>query len=158
MTLTYENFNWFGREDTWTEPCAIVDSLILATELYKITKNDRYKTLARRIWFNGLQFCHRDNGGAGPNTCVTTSQTILKVSMYEAYFCCTMRYAEGLLEYSNNESLFGWNENAPTEMDEIGRRFIDDKLLVEYNGEWTPIFPCHAFTKDEAKEISVKVI
>ena len=20
MTLTYENFNWFGREDTWTEP------------------------------------------------------------------------------------------------------------------------------------------
>ena len=30
MTLTYENFNLFGREDTWTEPCSVVDSLLLA--------------------------------------------------------------------------------------------------------------------------------
>ena len=41
MTLTYENFNWFGREDTWTEPCAVVDSLILAIRLFKITAEIR---------------------------------------------------------------------------------------------------------------------
>ena len=25
MTATYANFNWFGRGETWTEPCAVVD-------------------------------------------------------------------------------------------------------------------------------------
>ena len=67
MTLTYENFNWFGREDTWTEPCAVVDSLLLAVDLYKITGEQQYRKLARRIWANGLQFCQRENGGAGTN-------------------------------------------------------------------------------------------
>ena len=71
MTMTYENFNWFGRKDTWTEPCAVVDSFILALQLYHFTKLEKYKTLARTIWFNGLQFCQRENGGAGPNSCVT---------------------------------------------------------------------------------------
>ena len=61
MTLTYENFNWFGRKDTWTEPCAVVDSLLLAVSLHRITGEQRYQTLARRIWANGLQFCQRDN-------------------------------------------------------------------------------------------------
>jgi rhamnogalacturonyl hydrolase YesR len=158
MTLTYENFNWFGREDTWTEPCAVVDSFILATELYKITKNESYKTLARRIWFNGLQFCQRHNGGAGPNTCVTEKQTVLKISMYEASFCCTMRYAEGLLEYKNNQELFDWNENAPVEKDELGRQFVDDKLLVEYRGDLVPIFSCNDHRKADANDIELNVL
>ncbi len=143
MTLTYENFNWFGRKDTWTEPCAVVDSFILATELYKITTDNGYKTLARRIWFNGLQFCQRNNGGAGPNTCVTEEQNILKISMYEAPFCCTMRYAEGLLEYAKNQELFSWNCNVAIIQDEYNRRFLDDKLLVKYNGKEVPIFSCN---------------
>lgn len=36
MTYTYQNFNWWGKGDTWTEPCAVVDSLILAGELFKL--------------------------------------------------------------------------------------------------------------------------
>jgi hypothetical protein len=158
MTLTYENFNWFGREDTWTEPCAVTDSFILATKLYKITGDKDYLTLARRIWFNGLQFCQRDNGGAGPNTCVTETQRVLKVSSYEAYYCCTMRYAEGLLEYTQNEDLFKWNENAEMLTDDKGRRFVDDKLIVEYNGELVPIFSCNQFnSKDEVMAVQVTV-
>ena len=157
MTLTYENFNWFGRKDTWTEPCAVVDSLILATELYKITQEAEYKTLARRIWFNGLQFCQRENGGAGPNTCVTDQQNILKITMYEAPFCCTMRYAEGLLEYAQNQSLFTWNSEAETVQDEHGRRFIDDLMLVKQNGKILPIFSCNTIPQDQAKEISLTV-
>ena len=158
MTLTYENFNWFGREDTWTEPCAVVDSLILATELYKITNDREYLTLARRIWFNGLQFCQRDHGGAGPNTCITETQRTLKVSMYEAPFCCTMRYAEGLLEYKQNEALFSWDEKAEVVTDEKGRRFVDDKLLVEYQGKLVPIFSCNTFlSKEEVMAVKVTV-
>jgi hypothetical protein len=158
MTLTYENFNWFGREDSWTEPCAVVDSFILATELYKITGEKRYLTLSRRIWFNGLQFCQRENGGAGPNTCVTKNNPILKISMYEAPFCCTMRYSEGLLEYHNNDHLFGWDENKPIEIDEIGRKFIDDRLLVEVQGKVVPIFSCRDIEKERAERLELKII
>lgn len=158
MTLTYENFNWFGREDTWTEPCAVVDSLILATELYRLTNEGDYKTLARRIWFNGLQFCQRENGGAGPNSCVTKGQGVLRISMYEAPFCCTMRYAEGVLEYHNNRDIFKWDGTADTVVDELGRRFIDDKLLVEYGGRVVPIFSCNEVPEKDAKELSLIVI
>lgn len=38
MTYTYHNLNWWRRPDTWSEPCAIVDSLMLALEL----SADRY--------------------------------------------------------------------------------------------------------------------
>ena len=158
MTLTYENFNWFGREDTWTEPCAVVDSFILATELYRLTENKEYRILARRIWFCGFQFCQRENGGAGPNTCVTTSQPVLKISMYEAPFCCTMRYAEGLLEYKKNEDLFLWDGSKEILTDEYGRRFIDDKLIIGYNGQEMPIFSCNTLTKDEALKITATII
>lgn len=158
MTLTYENFNWFGREDTWTEPCAVVDSLILATELYGLTGDGAYRTLARRIWFNGLQFCQRENGGAGPNTCVTKGQGVLKISMYEAPFCCTMRYAEGLLEYHNNRELFTFNEDAPVLRDELGRRFVDDRLIVTHNGKEVQMFSCNGMSEDEARSTELRII
>lgn len=157
MTLTYENFNWFGREDTWTEPCAVVDSFILATELYKITGAREYLTLSRRIWLNGLQFCQRENGGAGPNTCVTPTQRILKISMYEAPFCCTMRYAEGLLEYVQNQSFFDWDGSAKIITDDCGRRFIDDKLLVKYNGKEEPIFSCNEYSSEKSNGIELTI-
>lgn len=158
MTLTYENFNWFGREDTWTEPCAVVDSLILATELYKRTGESAYKTLARRIWFNGLQFCQRSNGGAGPNTCVTETQPILKISMYEAPFCCTMRYAEGLLAYAKNQALFDWNSEAETITDELGRKFVDDKLLIRCEGEEQVLFSCNTLSQEQANALKLTVL
>lgn len=160
MTLTYENFNWFGREDTWTEPCAVTDSFILALELYKETNEDFYKTLARRIWFNGLQFCQRENGGAGPNTCVTISQPILSVSpfYYEAPFCCTMRYAEALLYYHIYSSLLSWNENGQETVDELGRRFVDDTLLVQLNDKVIPIFSCNTIEKEAAKKLQLKIV
>lgn len=158
MTLTYENFNWFGREDTWTEPCCVVDSLMLATELYRITKAPTYRTLARRILFCGLSFCHRENGGAGPNTCVTKRSPTLRVSMYEAPFCCTMRYAEGLLTYAQNRDLFQWDPEKPPVRDKVGRRFIDDRLLVKYKGEWVPLFSCRVLSREEAMEAVLTVL
>lgn len=129
MTLTYENFNWFGREDTWTEPCAVVDSLILAIRLFKITADPKYEQLARRIWFNGLRFCQRSNGGAGPNSCVTKARPLLRVSMYEAPFCCTMRYAEGLRYVAENKAMFARRDGEISCED--GRFYRDDRLLVK---------------------------
>lgn len=158
MTKTYENFNWFKREETWTEPCAVVDSFILATELFNITHENCYLVLARRIWFNGLQFCQRENGGAGPNSCVTREKPILKISMYEAPFCCSMRYAEGLLEYSKNEKLFKWNKDALIVEETDGRKYIDDKLLVKVDGNTVPIFSCNEIEEDKAMTLKLNVL
>lgn len=158
MTLTYENFNWFGREDTWTEPCAVVDSFLLATELYRMTDEDRYRVLARRIWANGLQFCQRDNGGAGTNSCVTAAQPVLKISGYEASQCCTMRYAEGLRCYYDNRELFFYDPDAPVVAESDGRRFSDDRLIVSADGAQTPIFSCNTVPKRQLAALRLRVL
>ena len=107
MTATYQNLNWWGRPDSWTEPCAIVDSLMLAGELYKLTQKESYRTLAARIYHNGLATAQRDNGGAGTDSVVVAggSDTLIP-GMYEAFFCCTMRLSEGLWYINANRELF----------------------------------------------------
>lgn len=159
MTLTYENFNWFGREKSWTEPCAVVDSLMLAKSLYRYTNEARYLTLARRFWFNGLQFCQRPDGGCGSNSCVTKEAPVLSVRSLQNSFCCNMRYTEGLLEVSRDQELFAWDENAEEIVDAYGRHFKDDRLLVLWNGEKTPIFSCRDFQSyDEIKDFQLTIL
>ena len=53
--------------------------------------------LINRIYYNALRSLQRTNGGAGCQTCLTPDRDVLKVFMYEADFCCSMRLAEGLL-------------------------------------------------------------
>ncbi len=96
MTANYANFNWFGKP-FWTEPCAVVDSLILATRLFRATHKYVYAQLADRIYLNAFRRAQRANGGAGCDSCLCESNRELKILSYEAPFCCTMRYAEGLL-------------------------------------------------------------
>lgn len=130
MTYTYENFNWFERKDTWTEPCAVADSFILAKYFYSETGEKEYLTLLRRIWFNGLNHCQRDNGGVGTSKTVYEKNAFHCMAMYEAPFCCTMRYCEGLYEASEVKDLLSFDESAPILTDENGRRFKDDALIV----------------------------
>jgi hypothetical protein len=99
MTENYANFNWFGRPDTWTEPCAIVDSMMAALSLFRLTKEQQYLTLANRIWYNALGYAQRPNGGYGTDSCVGPAGDILRPSgdgISEAFWCCTMRGSEGL--------------------------------------------------------------
>ena len=158
MTLTYENFNWFGRKDTWTEPCAVVDSLLLSVKLYRLTHAEKYRILARRIWANGLQFCQRDNGGAGTNKCVSESQPVLRISGYEAPQCCTMRYAEGLLCMHENKELFTYDPFAPVVTEPDGRRFSDDRLIVLNDSEQMPVFSCAGVPKPELENLRLLVL
>ncbi len=96
MTLDYENINWFNKIDSWTEPCCVIDSFILAHDLYLITKDNKYLKLFGRISTNGPRIFERDNGGAGCASILYTKDSILKCHMYEAWFCCSMRFGEGL--------------------------------------------------------------
>jgi hypothetical protein len=95
MTANYANTNWFGRPDSWTEPCAVIDSFMVATQLWQRTGDASYLEDAHRIWFNGVGRGQRGNGGFGTDTCAGFGTPWTRVRSYEAYFCCTMRGGEG---------------------------------------------------------------
>ncbi len=102
LTETFSNYNWFGRPE-WSEPCAIIDSLIVANQLWRYTGETAYLEDAHQIWFNGLGRAQRANGGYGTDTCVSARNPSVKVHLYEAFWCCTMRGGEGharSIEYS----------------------------------------------------------
>ncbi len=120
MTYTYENYNWWGRPDTWTEPCAVVDSLMLAAELYKITGEPGYRTLAARIFHNGFATLQRCNGGAGTQKIVYSGRDTLQISGFEAKQCCTMRLAEGLRYAKENRCLLYAEESGEIKKSENG--------------------------------------
>lgn len=96
MTEEFENYNWFGRP-LWTEPCAIVDSLLVADQLWQATGKPEYLEDAQLIYYNAIAATQHSNGGFGCNTCVCTHEPILRTHAEEAYWCCTMRGSEGLV-------------------------------------------------------------
>lgn len=102
MTDDYQNVNWFLKNESWTEPCCVVDSFILAKHLYLITKENKYLVLFNRIYLNGLRTFQRDNGGAGCTSVAKDGARELKVIMYEAFFCCSLREGEGMYELATS--------------------------------------------------------
>lgn len=91
----FENYNWFGRPG-WTEPCAIVDSYLIACQLWQQTGKPEFLEAAQGIYFNGLAATQRSNGGFGLNNCSGAYHSHLLTKTTEAYWCCTMRGGEGL--------------------------------------------------------------
>ena len=113
MSDDYENINWFLKNNgyTWTEPCCVIDSFILSKHLYLITKEIKYLKLYNRIYINGLRTFQRNNGGAGCTTISRNGNGEMRVWLYEAYFCCTLREGEGFYELSRS---FVKNQNSYT--------------------------------------------
>ena len=95
MTENFENYNWFGRPE-WTEPCAVIDSYILTMWLWKLTGNPVYLEDAHKIYYNGMCFEQRANGGFGCDNCTGADGCMLYAKVDEAHWCCTMRGGEGL--------------------------------------------------------------
>jgi hypothetical protein len=102
----YGNYNWFGVP-RWTEPCAIIDSFIAASSLWKLTKNSEYLEDAHKIYFNAMSHGHRYNGSFGTDRCTGAKDAednlFLTPVNFETYWCCTMRGGEGLtraIEYN----------------------------------------------------------
>ena len=104
MSENYENYNWFGRPQ-WTEPCAVVDSYQLAVGLWRATREPGYLEDAQRIYYNGLAFEQRANGGFGTSSCLGAASPWLSVNNEEAHWCCTMRGAEGLARVAQHSFL-----------------------------------------------------
>ena len=175
MTYTYQNLNWWNRPDSWTEPCAVVDSLMLALELYKVTKDETYRKNAARIYHNGFATLQRDNGGAGTDTLVTDDSPwdYLKARTYEAQFCCSMRLSEGLWYINENKALlyveyFGKvikNSNGIYMDGDIIYALPDDTLLpyaeetVEADGmRLTPIVKYYQVPKEIIESAEQKIL
>ena len=97
VTATCENHNWFGRPE-WTEPCAVVDSYMLCTQLWAATGDTDWMEYAHRILYNGLGAGLRPTGAFGCNCCTGADRPELTphAGCYEVTWCCTMRGAEGL--------------------------------------------------------------
>ena len=133
MTKTYQNLNWWGRPNSWTEPCAIVDSLMLSIELFKATEEEKYRTLAARVWHNGLSSAQRDNGGAGTDSIIAADagEQFLYAKSYEAPFCCTMRLAEGLWYVSEHQELLWAETGNGVSLQENGVYMDGDILYAE---------------------------
>lgn len=161
MTLTFENFNWFERKDTWTEPCAVIDSLIVAMHLYKATGQAEYLTWARKIYFNGFCLEQRCNGGAGTNDCVRENNLIWKAQIFEAEFCCSMRTAEGLWQISLfAEDLFAEDDEDKQEtIDPYGRHFKGDHLLYKTSeGTWKELPNISQYSAEQLQEIQLEIV
>lgn len=102
MTENYENYNWFGRP-LWTEPCAVVDSYITAINLWRLTGDTRYLEDAQLIYYNGIGFEERYDGGFGSSSCAGSQDPFIKPTSHDNHWCCTMRGSDGLAkaaEYS----------------------------------------------------------
>jgi len=139
MTENYANMNWFVRP-SWTEPCAIVDSMLVATELFKITGEEKYLEDANRIYYNGLRYAQRSSGGFGCDECPAVGyegKTFLQAQAihYEAAWCCSMRGADGLTYLASNAVLSA--EDALT----FGFYFDGTYRLNGYTAEIRSEFP-----------------
>jgi hypothetical protein len=102
MTETWANYNWFQRPE-WTEPCAVIDSFMVAVQLWQWTGKAEYLDDAHHIYWNALLHGQRRNGGFGPDSCAGARDPFLSVATPEAHWCCTMRGGEGLsraIQYS----------------------------------------------------------
>ncbi len=97
ITENFANYNWFGRP-TWTEPCAVIDSFIVANTLWRHTGDAAYLEDAHKILHNAMAYAQRPNGGYGCDVCVGADDVFLAPAegAFEAYWCCTMRGGEGL--------------------------------------------------------------
>ncbi|MBD3242612.1 MAG: hypothetical protein GF331_18625 [Chitinivibrionales bacterium] len=94
-TAAYGNYNWFGLP-RWTEPCAIIDSFLLAMQLWQATGEPRWLNDAHHIYYNAMAHAQRATGAFGTDTCVGPAGKLLEPITYEVVWCCTMRGAEGL--------------------------------------------------------------
>ena len=97
-TLNWATYNWFDRPDTWTEPCAIVDSLGLALALWRLTGEDHYARDVVRIEENALAFAERADGSFGLDSIATMAAPELRVVHMDARWCCTVRGCVGLMD------------------------------------------------------------
>jgi DUF1680 family protein len=132
ITENYANYNWF-RRPTWTEPCAIVDSIVLALGLWRATGESHYLDDVHHIYFNAMGYAQKPHGGFGCDNCVGAEATYLVSRFFDPVGCCNMRGGVGLsvladhvyLHALDDSLTIGFYFDSKAELD-----FADGKMIV----------------------------
>jgi hypothetical protein len=173
MTANYENFNWFERPE-WTEPCAIVDAFMVATQLWQFTQTPQYLQDAHLIYYNAIGHTQRANGGFGLDNCPGPVQNTLSVVADEAYWCCTMRGGEGMASairynyftgpgrlilpfFNSGNATMRWGKQYADINQESKYPFEGEILLTVGDASINDIVQLELFAPDWAQRVSVTV-
>jgi hypothetical protein len=97
-TLNWATYNWFRRDDTWTEPCAIVDSIGLEFALFDLTRDPGHLENIRRIEHNAMAYAQRADGSFGLDAIATPAHPRIYSIADDAWWCCTMRGGLGVVD------------------------------------------------------------
>lgn len=159
QSLNYSSSKTF-KDKGETDSKATARSLEVALGLLDTTKDDRYLTIARRIWFNGMQFCQRDIGQVGSDT-FTNENTRLKVKQYQIKQITTPLYAGGLKCYKANKELF--EERGDIVKDRRGRIFLGDKMFAKdvsgfFGKDLIEIPTLTAFDKETNLQLDLQIV
>lgn len=148
MSEAYGNYNWFGLPQR-TEPCAIIDSFMVAVQLWKNTGKKEYLEDAHLIFYNAMLHANRYSGAFGSDNCpgAINGEDILYFhpKTFDIYWCCNMRGGEGLTrasQYSiftdSNTAYFPFYNDCAAELEfEQGILKIDETSRYPFYGDVT---------------------
>lgn len=128
------SFNLSFRENDTADPVATSLAMNYYTILYKATGDRFFLYMARRIWFNAMQFFERFGGFVGFNNSPCAPQGLLSIKTYKEEKR-TPQFCEGLCAYEKNKELFA-EYDAPVKKDPRGRYIVDDKVFARELGEY----------------------
>ncbi len=128
LTLNYAAKNDFFAP-AYADSCATALIFSLCVKLYKLSGTQKYLHFARRIWYNGLQFCQRAEGCVGQDSACVEKTSRLRVYKYTDVRAGGY-YAEALAVYCKNKQLFA-DSGEGVSRDEQGRVFMGDKLFAK---------------------------
>lgn len=132
--LDYTYNSSFKDQNALADPAVTSFALELFVNAYKISGDKFFLYMARRIWFNGMQFFQRNGGFVGYNNPPKTPNGILSAATYEEK-TLTPLFAEGLCAYLKDKGLFA-EYDAPVKKDPRGRYVVDDKVFARELGEY----------------------
>lgn len=121
-----------SADDKTADPVATSLGMRFYTEAYKATGDRFFLYIARRIWFNAMQFFERQNGYVGYDNAPKAPEGLLSVKTYKEK-ALTPAFCHGLCAYEKNKGLFA-EYDAPVKKDPRGRYVLDDKIFAHEEG------------------------
>ena len=159
LSLNYAAKNSF-KNASYTSAAATSVLFSLCVKFYKITGDGKYSYFARRMWYNGLQFCQRAEGGAGEDSVACGENRYLQVTRYlNDRDGCYL--AEALAVYFKNKHIFAESGGDITR-DKSGRILMGDKIFAFdesgfFGKDLIEIPTMTAFDKDVALQLRLKI-
>lgn len=132
LNAVYEGSGTLGKQAP-SEGCAVIDSEMISLRLYLHTGKPEYLELYRKIVENALRVNQRANGGFGCNYFTGATHPYVEIlpEGKEAFWCCTMRGAEGLTDIAEN--LYSVNGDTVEVLlpSESEASFFDGKVIIK---------------------------